>query len=190
MAIWAAAFDSGNHGSLSSFARAIASMVFGWDKTETGDFPLDVSYLLPRNHWYRSKDPADCQETQVDPFCELAELSPDDDAEPLRIEPDPSRVEECSDQGEDTLEYSKLTRNGDDPEKLENTPAFQQMPPVFKRSKREDDKDKEERYAEENCHSQALDAPTPPSQGSKPEQASSIIKARSEEHTSELQSHS
>ena len=124
--VWAAASDSGNHGSLSSFARAIAGLVFGWDKTEAGDFPLDVSYLLPKNHWYRSKDPADCPETQVDPFYDFAELTPDDDTEPVRLRPDPRRAYECSDQDEAELEYSKSTRTRAELKYLNNSHVSQQ----------------------------------------------------------------
>jgi hypothetical protein len=158
MPVCAAAFDSGNHGSLSSFARAIAGVVFGWDQTQAGDFAQDFNYLLPKNHWYRSNDPADWQGTQVDPFYDLAEHVPDDDTESYGLRPDSSRVDECSDQNEGTLKYSKSTQNGTGPKQLTNPHQFQQN-------------------ATDDPHSDGSDASTPPSDDSGLAQASSKTKA-------------
>ena len=69
-----AAHESANHGSLSSFARLGAGIVFGWDQVQTGD--VARAYL----NWKGSDDATDMTNTQIDPLYHLGELMREDDA--------------------------------------------------------------------------------------------------------------
>ena len=99
-----AAWDASTNGSLSSFARALLGMVLGWDNVDTGDVHLNFEYLLPEDHWMRSKNQEDMPFTQVDPFWEVFGMEKDDD-DNWHIGPDSSRVRDCPDTENHTVEY-------------------------------------------------------------------------------------
>jgi len=106
-----AARDAGKHGSLSSFARAVGGLVFGWDQVHAGDFALNLDYLLPRNHWKRTRTPEHMAETQVDPFHALATMFPNyDDPNDWYITPDEARGGECSSTVDNTLQCKSRLR--------------------------------------------------------------------------------
>ena len=71
-----AAHESANHGSLSSFARLGAGIVFGWDQVQAGDVAVNLDYL----DWKGGDDATDMTITQIDPLYHLGELMREDDA--------------------------------------------------------------------------------------------------------------
>lgn len=80
-------------------------MVLGWDHVDAGDVHQYFEYLLPEDHWMRSKNPEDKPFTQEDFFVNVffGDKSDSDDEE-WRIDADNSRVQSCPDTENDTVE--------------------------------------------------------------------------------------